>query len=155
MTDPRLLLDVMLGKLATYLRMCGYDTLYAQEEGVEADDAIARLARAEDRTLLTRDRELAARTDGAILLETQEIDEQLRELAVCGFTIELPTEPRRCSHCNGRVEGLTEDQSRPDYAPDGIDEIWQCQDCQQHFWKGSHWEQVTEIVGGVSGDSNP
>jgi len=34
----RFLLDVMLGKLATYLRMCGYDTLYALEEDIEADD---------------------------------------------------------------------------------------------------------------------
>ena len=32
----RLLLDVMLGKLAVYLRMCGYDAAYAGDLGVEA-----------------------------------------------------------------------------------------------------------------------
>jgi len=36
------LLDVMLGKLVTYLGTCGYETLYAVEEGLEADDAIQR-----------------------------------------------------------------------------------------------------------------
>jgi len=34
------LLDTMLGKLATYLRMCGYDTAYALDEEAEADDAL-------------------------------------------------------------------------------------------------------------------
>jgi hypothetical protein len=44
-----LLLDVMLGKLATYLRMCGYDAAYAVERGIEADDALLARADAEGR----------------------------------------------------------------------------------------------------------
>ena len=155
MTEDRLLLDVMLGKLATYLRMCGYDTLYAQEEGVEADDATRRLAEREGRTLVTRDRQLAAQTDGAVLLTTREVDDQLRELAERGFAIELPDEPKRCSVCNGRVDRLGESDPRPEHAPDGIVPIWQCRECGQHFWKGSHWERVTAIVGKIAGDSNP
>lgn len=155
MTGGRLLLDVMLGKLATYLRMCGYDTLYAQEEGVETDDATRRLAEREERTLVTRDRELADQTDGAVLLTTREVDDQLRELAEEGFTIELPEEPERCSVCNGRVDRLGESDPRPEHAPDGIDPIWQCRECGQHFWKGSHWERVTDIVDGVRDDANP
>jgi len=150
----RLIVDVMLGKLATYLRMCGYDTLYAQEEGIEADDAIKRLAEREDRTLLTRDRELADRTESAILLRTREIDAQLRELTEHGFSIDLPKAPERCSVCNGRVSALETAQQRPEHAPDGIDEIWQCRACEQYFWKGSHWEQVSAIVA-AAGDSNP
>ncbi|MXR50573.1 hypothetical protein GRX03_02980 [Halovenus sp. WSH3] len=149
----RLLLDVMLGKLATYLRMCGYDTLYAQEEGIEADDALAALAESEGRTLVTRDQELAERTDGAALLSSREIEDQLAELHEQGFRIELPDQPERCSVCNGRVRALGEDESRPGHAPDGIEEIWQCRDCEQYFWKGSHWDRVTEVVG--SADSNP
>jgi uncharacterized protein with PIN domain len=34
----RLLLDAMLGNLATYLRMCGYDAADATDRGVEAAD---------------------------------------------------------------------------------------------------------------------
>jgi uncharacterized protein with PIN domain len=153
MAGQRLLLDVMLGKLATYLRMCGYDTLYAQDEGVEADDAIRELADADERRLVTRDRELADRTDGAVLLDSQGIDEQLREFAVAGFTVELPEQPERCSVCNGQVNALKESDPRPEHAPDEIAPIWQCRDCGQHFWKGSHWERVTEIVG--SAGRNP
>lgn len=153
MVGNQLLLDVMLGKLATYLRMCGYDTLYAQEEGVEADDAIKQLAEREDRTLVTRDRQLADRTDGAILLSAREIDDQLREFVEAGFTIELPEEPKRCSICNGRVGELGEGDPRPEHAPDNVEPIWQCRDCGQHFWKGSHWERVTDVID--SADPNP
>ena len=56
----RLLLDVMLGKLAVYLRMCGYDAAYAGDQGLEADARIREVAASEARLLLTRDRQLAA-----------------------------------------------------------------------------------------------
>ncbi|TKX52332.1 hypothetical protein EXE45_19560, partial [Halorubrum sp. SP9] len=55
----------MCGKLATYLRLCGYDAAYALDRGVEADDRLLDLAADEGRTLVTRDRELAARADAA------------------------------------------------------------------------------------------
>lgn len=59
------LCDVMLGSLVSYLRMCGYDAAYALDRGVEADDRLLDIARAEDRTLLTRDRRLAARAQAS------------------------------------------------------------------------------------------
>ncbi len=153
MTDEQFLLDVMLGKLATYLRLCGYDTVYAQEEGIEADDALKQYAESEQRRLVTRDQELAARTDGALLLETRDVADQLAELAAYGIAVELPTEPQRCSVCNGRVRTLGDEEQRPEHAPDDIDPIWQCRACDQHFWKGSHWERMGDIVAGV-GETN-
>jgi len=141
----RFLLDVMLGKLTTYLRMCGYDTQYAQEEGIEADDVIRKRAASTDRTLLTRDRELAARTNDAVLLESRNIEGQLAELHHHGIGIELPTYPERCSVCNGRVAEIDPAQ-RPEHAPDAVSRVWQCEDCDQYFWKGSHWERVRETI---------
>ena len=52
----------MCGKLATYLRMCGHDTAYALDRGVEDDDALLAIAEAEGRTPVTRDREVAGPT---------------------------------------------------------------------------------------------
>lgn len=148
MTRGRVLLDVMLGKLATYLRMCRYDAVYAQEEGIEADDAIRALADEENRTLLTRDRELAARTEGAILLEGRDVEKQLAELADVGFDLSIPETPTRCSVCNGSVE-VASLESPPDYVAGGYDEYWQCRDCGQYFRKGSHWERVEQILASV------
>ena len=153
MTDEQFLLDVMLGKLATYLRLCGYDTVYAQDEGIEADDLLRRRAESSGRVLVTRDKELAARTDGALLLETRDVAEQLAELAAHGVSIGLPEEPERCSVCNGLVRTLGDEEQRPDHAPDEIEALWQCRACDQHFWKGSHWERMRDIVSSV-GESN-
>ena len=47
--------DVMLGKLARWLRMLGYDTAY--ERKIDDADVVGRVLR-EDRWLLTRDRHL-------------------------------------------------------------------------------------------------
>ncbi|UPV76233.1 Mut7-C RNAse domain-containing protein [Halorussus limi] len=131
----------MLGKLATYLRMCGYDAAYALDRGVEADSKLLALAESEDRLLVTRDVELAERADG-LLLASKPVTDQLRELADAGFALEL-SEPARCAECNGELVAVGEDASTPEYAPDSAEiRVWRCPDCGQYFWKGSHWESV-------------
>ncbi|GAB7013831.1 Mut7-C RNAse domain-containing protein [Halolamina salina] len=142
--EDRFLLDVMLGKLATYLRMCGYDAAYALDRGIEGDDAIRTLAAAEDRILLTRDEALAAAADDAILLTEREIEAQLRELRAAGVHLSLPDRPRRCSACNGEVEPADTDDP-PEHVPDDV-EPYRCRDCGQWFWRGSHWDDVAETL---------
>ncbi|WP_227738957.1 Mut7-C RNAse domain-containing protein [Halorientalis pallida] len=143
----RLVLDVMLGKLATFLRMCGYDAVYALDRGLEADDRILALSRAEGRTLLTRDRGLAARTDDSVLVTARDPVEQLRELRRADFRLELPDRPVRCSRCNGVVRAVDGESSTPEYAPDAAEtHVCRCRDCEQCFWKGSHWADVAETL---------
>ncbi|MBV0900810.1 Mut7-C RNAse domain-containing protein [Haloarcula salina] len=144
----RLLLDAMLGKLATYLRMCGYDAAYALDRDAEADEDALGLAVSEDRLLLTRDERLANRAPESVLLTERDVTDQLRELAVADFPLELPAEPSRCSACNGPVERVEPSERTPEYAPDASDErVWRCADCGQHFWKGSHWDAVAATLG--------
>jgi uncharacterized protein with PIN domain len=147
--DTALLLDVMLGKLATYLRMCGYDTAYALDRGVEADGRLRELARSEGRLLVTRDAQLARRADG-LLLESTAVTAQLREFSDVGFGLKL-SEPTRCANCNGElIEVPANGNSTPEYAPHPVDlQIWRCPDCGQHFWKGSHWDSVAETLAGL------
>lgn len=140
-----LLLDVMLGKLATYLRICGYDALYALDEGLEADDEVRSRAAADARRLLTRDRALAASTPGSILLTERDVIEQLRELQNVGVEVVPSDRPARCGACNGPLDRVDEHAARPEYAPDD-GPIWRCVDCGQHFWKGSHWEDVASTL---------
>jgi hypothetical protein len=145
--DTSVLLDVMLGKLATYLRMCGYDAAYALDRGIEADDELAELAREESRLLVTRDAKLADRSEG-LLLESKPVTDQLRELADEGFALEL-SEPSRCAECNEELIAVTADEKTPEYAPapaDGRFRVWRCPNCGKHFWKGSHWDSVAETL---------
>jgi uncharacterized protein with PIN domain len=145
----RLLCDVMLGKLARYLRMCGYDAAYALDRGVEADDDLLALARDEGRRLVTRDRQLAARSNG-VRIDARDVDAQLRELANEGFEISLAARPTRCGRCNGPVGAVGDDEAVPDYAPDPKEtRCYRCRDCGQVFWKGSHWDDVRERLAGL------
>ena len=154
---PPVLLDVMCGTLATYLRFCGYDAAYALDRGVEADDRLLSVAAAEDRVLLTRDRDLAERAPradlavDAVRLTERDVLGQLREFDAAGFPVELAAEPARCGACNGAVERVASPETdgssvdRPDYVPDDVGSArpgWRCADCGQWFWKGGHWEDV-------------
>jgi len=141
MTADRFVADAMLGKLVTYMRMAGYDVVYAPDEDAVEDEEVARLARAEGRTLITRDVELAESTDG-LLVESKQVEEQIRELADMGFSFEL-TEPSRCSVCNGTLTEV-DDTEASDDVPDDIDRAWRCDDCGKTYWKGSHWDNVRE-----------
>ncbi len=146
----RLLLDVMLGKLARYLRMCGYDAAYALDHGIEADDDLLALAHGERRQILTRDRQLAERAPGGIHVDGRAIDDQLRGLRREGFELTLSESPVRCGRCNGQVEPIDAGATVPDYAPDPADTpCHRCRDCGQVFWKGSHWDDVRETLAGL------
>ena len=152
MTDPdtALLLDQMLGQLGTYLRMCGYDAAYALNRGVESDDEILALAETEGRTIITRDADLARRVPDAILLDSHETVDQLSELRETGFALELDDEPSRCGACNAPLTRVAPEEQTPDYAPEpDYEAVWRCRECGQHFWRGSHWEDVGETLAGL------
>ena len=152
--SDRLLLDSMLGTLATYLRMCGYDAAYVLD-GIDpaddpGDDAIVERVRASGRTILTRDRDLAARADDALLLRSREVDEQLSELDAAGYDLSLDDEPARCGSCNAPVDSVDAGVSLPAYAPDPArTDCWRCRECGQVFWKGSHWDDVRSTLDSV------
>ncbi|TKX68216.1 hypothetical protein EXE40_13285 [Halorubrum sp. GN11GM_10-3_MGM] len=154
----------MCGKLATYLRICGYDAAYALDRGIEADDRLREVAAAEGRVLLTRDRELAdsaPRCDPAIdavLLTERDVIDQLREFAGAGYTVEIADEPTRCGSCNGPVERSDSPEvgaspaDRPEYVPDDVGAErpgWRCTECGQWFWKGGHWDDVAARLDGI------
>ena len=148
--SDRLVLDAMLGKLATYLRMCGYDTAYALDRDAEADEDLLVIADREDRLVITRDSDLAAHASESVLLSERETEDQLRELADAGFRLSLAPEPARCGVCNGPVKQVKPEEPTPEYAPSADDEtVWRCTDCGQHFWKGSHWTSVQATLDGL------
>lgn len=145
------LVDNMCGKLAVYLRMCGYDTKYAGDDSMASADTISRCVTAEDRTLITRKTTLADRTACACLLERRTIEEQLAERAGSGVPLAIPSTPRRCGRCNGTLEPVPETAQTAEYAPDpSSTAIWHCCHCQQCFWSGSHINRVRKLLSNVS-----
>src|SRR5881396_110011 len=92
----KLLCDHMLGSLARWLRFMGYDTAYP-EPG--PDRTLVERARSEGRILLTRDKELARRLPGAIQIRSDDLEEQIREVARV-LPLRLIDPLSRCSLCN-------------------------------------------------------
>ena len=142
---PRWMADEMVGRLARYLRIVGCDTAYAR--GL-ADDEIVRIAGAEDRIVLTRDRELAAKAKQAFLLESPQLADQWR--AVRSAFPEVPMEPRfeRCTECNGRLVPA-ESSARNDAdtrvpwdrVAAGL-KVFRCESCGHPYWEGTHTADV-------------
>ena len=147
----RLPLDVMCGGLRPYLRMCGHDASYAGDRsGLEDDDALLDVARDEERTVVTRDVDLARRSADSILLESRDVEDQLVELCRAGVDLELAAEPTRCGRCNGELVPVDPTANRPEYVPERVDGgEWRCLDCGQWFWRGSHWDDVAETLARV------
>lgn len=137
--EPRFVLDVHLGRLANYLRLLGFDTLYRNDYH---DDELLAISQAEHRTVLTRDTGLLKRsalTHGAFLYSTDP-RQQLREV-VDRFQLESRIAPyTRCARCNGVIEPLDAAAAvpLPSWATRPPDGLSQCPDCRQVYWRGSH-----------------
>jgi len=145
--------DAMLGALAKWLRLLGYDTLFAGDLPV-SDDDILRIAIDERRILLTRDKELFKRAKSAgvqaYLIESSDVEHQLAQLAKDGV-IELKEEPSTliCPRCNGKLVVVSKKEvvgSVPTTILDTHDEFWRCTNCGQIYWKGTHWARMRELI---------
>ena len=66
--------DTMLGTLAKWLRIFGFDTIY--EAGMD-DGEILQLANTENRIILSRDKELCTRKPDSIFIGTTDLDSQI------------------------------------------------------------------------------
>lgn len=134
---PKFVADHMLGSLAKWLRMMGYDTVY---DKTLDDPAIAATARAENRFVLTRDKELA-KEPGALLIEGDELDGQLAAVKE-RFGLAFDEAAIRCTACNGELVELPKEQAKdsvPEGAFAGNDRFWKCAGCGKVYWRGSHW----------------
>lgn len=138
--DPRFAADAMLGRLARWLRVLGYDTFY---DIAVADPVLVRLAHEEQRLLLTRDRHLLRELRPVCALEVRQNDplQQLRDVVL---ELELPA-PRelftRCLLCNAALNVLDPAVALP-LLPEGVRDlpgpVRQCPQCSRLYWGGSH-----------------
>jgi uncharacterized protein with PIN domain len=132
--------DRMLGKLAKWLRILGYDTLYSN---TLSNDRFLALAD-EDRILLSRDTRLVGKVapDRLIFVEANDPKMQIR-----GLIRQLGLKPQpdeffsRCAVCNGLLEPVEPEDvvgKVPDYIWTSHNEFSECKTCERIYWPGSH-----------------
>lgn len=144
----RFLVDRMLGTLCRYLRFMGYDAESASEypEGnAKEDTLLLKRAHAEQRILLTMDRELARRGgEGAILVTELDVIDQVRSLARQGVLVP-GIRLTRCSLCNSPLRSARIEEIRcASYAPgDSLGKTYSwCPRCRKLYWEGSHGKDL-------------
>jgi uncharacterized protein with PIN domain len=149
---PRFLADAMLGRLATWLRIVGYDAEYFPGE----DAALLRRAWRDGRILLTRDTRLLRRRrlPPHLLIQSDHVAEQLRQV-VQALHLELPEGGgRRCLRCNVLLEprAKAEVEGRvPDFVWGHHDDFWGCPRCRRIYWAGSHRQRMDEAIQALRG----
>ena len=144
----RFVADAHLGGLALLLRMMGLDTLY---DNAFADDEIERLARADHRIVLTRDRELLKRSGitHGMYVRALRSTEQLREVFE-RLDLARGAHPfTRCLHCNARLVAIDKVQALPALPPrvaQQFERFSACEGCARVFWEGSHWRRMQGLI---------
>jgi len=146
--DPKFVLDGHLGKLVSYLRMLGFDSVYRND----MDDAeLAKISVNENRILLTRDRGLLKRdmiTHGC-LIQSRDPKEQLLSV-IQRFDLFSEIDPfTRCMTCNGMLLPVKKSEII-DHLESKTKKYYQefkgCNICGKIFWKGSHHEKMTRLI---------
>ncbi|PSN13508.1 twitching motility protein PilT [filamentous cyanobacterium CCT1] len=153
----KFVLDVHLGKLATYLRLLGFDTLYRNDYG---DEALAQISSQQQRILLTQDRGLLKRsmvTHGYIV-RFHAPEQQAKEVLDRFHLHDAVAPLERCPRCNGpliAVDKAAIGDRIPPLTRLHYDEFSRCQSCGQIYWKGAHYDRIQQLVDRVTSSAVP
>ena len=157
----RFVADRMLGKLAKWLRVFGYDVIYLRQSA----DAEIEGRLKEGRIFLTRNRraEPWQRLGKVFVVHANEPKKQLREV-IQGLRLAiLDAEPfSRCLSCNCPLDTVRREEVRaevPEYIYQTQREFYRCFDCGKVYWPGSHSEkmrqQLEEILASTDYSDSP
>jgi uncharacterized protein with PIN domain len=149
--EPAFIVDTMLGRIARWLRILGYDTLYYRR--IE-DWRIIRIAEKENRIIVTRDRGLHRRALKrglkSILLEDDDMASRLATIAYfTGIRLYIDLDRTRCPICNTPLRKAEKSEVRgkvPDKIYELHDDFWICPKCGKVYWIGSHWRMMEKIL---------
>jgi uncharacterized protein with PIN domain len=143
LVEKKFIADVMLGRLAKWLRVLGYDTLYQPFYKQGMIETAVR----EGHRLLSRHRPTVAHYANAMLIRSDHVKDQLYEMKNAGaITSERSQWFSRCLLCNALLQKAEEADARenvPEYVfYQSASAISACPSCGRYFWPGSHRERM-------------
>ncbi|MCJ7579039.1 MAG: Mut7-C RNAse domain-containing protein [Candidatus Aminicenantes bacterium] len=145
--------DCMLGRLAKWLKILGFDTAYFSK--IEDDDLLV-FAQNESRVLLTRDNGLIEKSKNvpALFITSEKWSEQIQQV-LKEFDLKGEINPNsRCIACNTVLKALPKERARNLVTPfiyKNAEVFSLCPECGRVFWKGTHLsdmeEKITKLLG--------
>ena len=142
----KFLCDQMLGTLAKWLRLFGFDTFYAN---AEIDDReLLKIAKNEDRIIITRDKQLIEmgikQNLKIVKISSTDLDEQLNHI-LKDVEINRKNVLSRCSICNSIIEEIIKNDVE-DKVPKRVfnnnEKFWYCSKCNKIYWAGTHYDKI-------------
>ena len=145
--------DAMLGKLTRWLRLLGQKVFYIQA----SDELVLKKAVKLKAMLLTRDENLASKAKDyvkVVLFKTNDSFAQLK-IMMKQFRLKASDSPSfaSCPHCGGKIKRIAKKKVEGKVFPRVFRQqktFWACAECNQLYWKGSHWEKITKKLGKIS-----
>ena len=141
--EIRFVADSMLGKLAKWLRILGYNIHYQSYYKPGVIDQLMK----EGRRFLSRHRKVTCRYSDAVLLYSNHVGEQLNELNEKGvLTHDRSKWFSRCLLCNVPLKEVKTDEARenvPEYIfYQNLGGIRFCPSCGRYYWPGTHRKRM-------------
>jgi len=139
--------DIMVGKLAKYMRMAGLDVLYIN---TASDDEIIKIARETDRIVLTRDSLMLARkefkngTIKYVYIKDEKLKNQLEQIK-SDLNFSLKPNLVRCIECNQKLIRVEKEKIKnkvPPYVYKTQQSFLYCKECDKYYWKGTHYQNI-------------
>jgi uncharacterized protein with PIN domain len=145
MQNKKFIITRELGKLAKWLRILGYDSVYYREKDIPG---IVIQAMREKRVLLTRSAEFTKyKGMKAVVIKHDLAEEQLEQVTEeLGLALPEGAIFHICVECNTPLEGIEKEQAKervPEYVFKTQEEFKRCPKCDKIFWKGTHWDMAT------------
>ncbi|HEX38313.1 MAG TPA: hypothetical protein ENG70_05630 [Candidatus Cloacimonetes bacterium] len=144
---PRYAVDRMLGSLAKWLRILGYDTYYRKH--IKPINLVS-IAQSQDRAIITKNRWFLKSKFPIriIFLNSNSLKDMLREVHAI---IPLETDKifTRCIVCNEKTIPVQKEEIKdfvPIYVYEHHDEFSRCNGCGKIYWKGTHFERVQNFI---------
>lgn len=146
--ELRFAVDAMLGRLARWLRLLGFDAFYEPDV---PDERLVRRALAEERWILTRDRSLPVewRAPRVHVVAAESPFAQLREV-VRAFDLGARARPfARCSRCNAMLLPLSPAEAErrvPARVRERHARFLACPSCGRTYWEGTHVARIRHVL---------
>lgn len=150
----KFIIDKMLGGLAKYMLILGFDTLYFSQNDV---NRLIETARKECRVILTRNSKLqnSIGLPGFLLITDDQPAKQLRQVVNhFGITIEQDKLFTRCLHCNQKLLKTNAETIKgcvPPYIASYHQKFFLCPQCKKVYWGGSHYKMMQEMIWKILG----